>query len=130
MPGPLQDRYESMRQVARRVLAAAAVGMLMTGCSSPVLGTASPGPGEPTNVTAEEFPIPGVSDQPIDQFARNALTDLNAFWQEAYPQFFGQEYLPLQGGYFSVDSDDIDESAYPDTGIGCADSPTMPDTVA
>jgi predicted metalloprotease len=119
-----------MRQVVRRVLPAAVVGALLAGCSSTVVGTASPGPGEPTDVTAEQFPITGVSDDPIDQFARNALTDLNSFWTQQYPENFDGDFQPLQGGYFSVDSTAVDPSAYPATGIGCANSPTMPDAVA
>jgi predicted metalloprotease len=119
-----------MRQVLRRGLPAAVIGLLLAGCTSTVVGTASPGAGEPTDVSATDFPITGVSDDPIDQFARNALTDLNTFWQEQYPQAFGEDFQPLQGGYFSVDSTAVDQGAYPDTGIGCQGSPTMPDAVA
>jgi predicted metalloprotease len=120
-----------MRQVLRRALPTAVVGVLVAGCSSTVVvGTGSPGAGEPVDVAADDFPITGVSDTAIDQFARNALTDLNAFWSEAYPEFFGDEYAPLAGGYFSVDSDAVDEGAYPETGIGCEHSPTSPDSVA
>jgi predicted metalloprotease len=82
------------------------------------------------DVTAHEFPITGVSDTPIDQFARNALADLNTFWTDAYPEFYGEEFTPLERGYFSVDSKDVDESAYPATGIGCEGSPASPDSVA
>jgi predicted metalloprotease len=104
---------------------------LLTGCSTTVVaGVASPGPGEPVDVPADAFPITGVSDEPIDQFARNALTDLNTFWSRAYPEYFGEDFTPLEGGYFSVDSEALDESTFPETGIGCAGSPTPPDSVA
>jgi len=120
-----------MRQVLRRTLPTLAVGMLLAGCSTTtVVGTASPGAGEPTDVSAEEFPITGVSDSEVDQFARNALADLETFWEAAYPEFFGEEYTPLAGGYFSVDSNNIDPAAYPDTGIGCADEYIAPEEVA
>ena len=120
-----------MRQVLRRTLPTLAVGMLLAGCSSTtVVGTASPGAGEPVDVSADEFPITGVSDSEIDQFARNALADLDTFWQQAYPEFYGEEYLPLQGGFFSVDSTNIDPSAYPQTGIGCDAEFIPPDAVA
>jgi predicted metalloprotease len=120
-----------MRQVLCRALPTAAVGLLLAGCSSTVVvGEATPGPGEPVDVAAEDFPITGVSDTGIDQFARNALTDLNTFWSEAYPEFYEDEFTPLDNGYFSVDSEAVDEDAYPDTGIGCEGSPTTPDSVA
>ncbi|MCW2700752.1 MAG: putative metalloprotease [Blastococcus sp.] len=120
-----------MQQLLRRVVPIAVAGLLLTGCSTTVLtGRASPGEGEPVDVVAAQFPITGVSDSAIDQFARNALTDLNTFWAEAYPEFFGAEYRPLENGYFSVDSEAVDESAYPATGIGCEGSPTSPDSVA
>ena len=77
-----------------------------------------------------EFPITGATDTGVDQLARNALADLNTFWSQAYPEFFDGQFTPLENGYFSVDSDHIDQSAYPDTGIGCAGSPTTPDEVA
>jgi predicted metalloprotease len=120
-----------MRQVLRRTLPTLAVGMLLAGCStSTVVGTASPGPGAPVDVSAEEFPITGAADNEIDRLSRNALDDLETFWEQAYPEFFGGEYQPLQGGYFSVDSQNIDESAYPETGVGCAGEYIPPDAVA
>ena len=119
-----------MRHIRHRVLLLVLAGTLLSGCTTTVAGVASPGAGEPVDVTADDFPITGVSDEPIDQFARNALTDLNTFWSEAYPEFFGEDFTPLEGGYFSVDSLDLDEGAYPETGIGCPGSPTTPDSVA
>jgi len=119
-----------MRQWGPRALLLVLVATLLCGCTTVVAGSAAPGPGEPEDVSAEAFPITGVSDEPIDQFARNALTDLNTFWSGAYPEHFGEEFTPLEGGYFSVDSHALDEDAYPETGIGCAGSPTTPDSVA
>jgi predicted metalloprotease len=119
-----------MRQVLRRMLPTLAVGVLLAGCSTTtVVGTASPGPGEPVDASAEELPVTGVSDSETDRLARNALADLEAFWEQAYPDFFGEPFQPPQGGYFSVDSTDIDESAYPETGIGCPGEYIPPDAV-
>src|SRR5688500_17833739 len=120
-----------MRQALRRTLPTLAVGMLLAGCSTTtVVGTASPAAGEPTDVSAEEFPITGACDSEVDQFARSALADLETFWEQAYPEFCGEEYTPLARGYFSVDSTNIDPSAYPDTGIGCAGEYISPEEVA
>jgi predicted metalloprotease len=120
-----------MRRYRHRALPVAFAALLLTGCSTTVVtGVASPGPGATVDVPADAFPITGAGDEPIDQFARNALSDLETFWSEAYPEYFGEDYTPLEGGYFSVDSEALDESAYPETGIGCARSPTTPDSVA
>jgi predicted metalloprotease len=120
-----------MRHGLRRGLTAAAVGcVLLTGCSSTVVGSAAPGGDVPTDVAAADFPITAAGDDVEDTRARNALVDLNTFWEQAYPDNFGEPFQPLQGGYFSVDSNNIDESAYPPTGIGCQRSPDDPSDVA
>lgn len=120
-----------MRRLLHRVAPVVVAGLVLTGCAvDTVRGQPSPGSGEPVDVAAEDFPITGVGDEPIDQFARNALADLEAFWTEAYPEYFGEEYAPLAGGYFSVDSADLDDGAFPETGIGCADSSIPPEVVA
>lgn len=114
-----------MRQVSRRAVVAAAVGsVLLTGCTSSIDGTANP---PVTDATADEFPIVGAADNEVDRIARNAFVDLNTFWTEAFPQYFGEDFLPLQGPTSSVDTDDIDYSLYPeDTGIGCEEYPVDP----
>ena len=61
----------------------------------------------------------------VDRLARNALADLNDFWSEAYPEFYGEDFTPLAGGYWSVDTEDLDYDLYPsDTGVG-SKIPTM-----
>ena len=120
-----------MRQLLRRAAPAALAGLLVTGCAVDVVrGEPSPAANAPLDVTVDEFPVTGAGDEAIDQFARNALADLESFWTQAYPEHFGEAFTPLQGGYFSVDSADLDADAYPDTGIGCPGSPTDPEEVA
>jgi predicted metalloprotease len=118
-----------MSRFLRRALPAA-LSVLLTGCSTAVVGLASPAADSTFDFAAPDVPITGVGDEPIDQFARNALTDLNTFWAQAYPEYFGEEFAPLSGGYFSVGSENPDDSAYPDSGIGCTDAPETPDSVA
>src|SRR3954467_5191382 len=120
-----------MRHGLRRGLTAAAVGcVLLTGCSSTVVGSASPDGDVPTDVTAADFPITGAGDDQEDTSARDALADLNTFWSENAPGAFGAQFQPLQGGYFSIGSANLHPSAYPDTGIGCARHPDDPSDVA
>lgn len=120
-----------MRQLPHRAASVAVAVLLLAGCATDVVrGEPSPLTGAPVDVPAEQFPITGVGDAPIDQFARNALADLDRFWTQAYPEYFGEQYTPPAGGYFSVDSSDLDESRYPGTGIGCDGSYTAPEDVA
>jgi predicted metalloprotease len=121
-----------VRQRAHGALAATVVGcVLLTGCSTPVVGAASPGAREPVDLAAADLPITGSVDGALDRYVRNALGDLQDFWAQSYPEFYGGDLEPLSGGFFSVDSDHIDRSAYPRaTGIGCRHHPTDPDEVA
>ena len=123
---PMRDR--PLRHLLPLVLA----GALVAGCGAGhhVAGQASPGAGVPVEVSSEDFPITGATDTGADQLARNALADLNTFWSQAYPEFFHAQFTPLKNGYFSVDSDHVDPSQYPSTGIGCAAAPARPDEVA
>ena len=107
---------------------ALAVGLvLLTGCSASVVGTASVGRGQPVDVAAEQLRITGAVSGPVDTEVRDALVDITDFWQQAFPQAYGKPFQPLQGGVFSVDSRNVDESAYPPTGIGCAQQPLDPE---
>jgi predicted metalloprotease len=113
--------------LGRAVSALAAVGLLLTGCSASVVGNASPGSDQPVDVAAAQFPITGAVDGAVDRLVRNSLADINDFWDEAFPKAYGKSFPPLSGGYFSVDSRNIDASAYPATGIGCAHQPVDPE---
>jgi len=114
-----------MRHGLRRMLTAAAVGgVLLTGCSSVVPGSASPGGDIPVDVTNQDFPITAAQeDDPVDQASRNSLVDLYTFWEHAYPEAFGEDFQRLQGGIYSVDLDNLDRSLFPD-GVGCGLDPT------
>jgi predicted metalloprotease len=116
-----------MRRLLHRLLPAVVAAALLTGCADTVVvGTASPGSGEPVDVAARDFPVTGAGNTPIDRFARNALSDLNAFWAQAYPRYFSGAFTPLAGGYFSVDPQHVASGRFPTSGIGCAQSPTAP----
>ena len=113
-----------MRTGLRRGLTAAALGCaLLTGCTSTVTGSAAPGGDVVADVTADEFPITAAVDgDPVDQASRNALTDLYTFWAQAYPDTFGEDFEELQGGVYSVDLANLDDSQFPD-GVGCGLDP-------
>jgi predicted metalloprotease len=109
---------------ARLLLATAAVvGLLASsGCVSVVIGR--PSAQQPAAPRAGDggVMIVGAVDGPVDQQARNALADLETYWAEQFPEVYGQDFEPLQGGYFSVDPDDVDPRVYP-RGVGCGADP-------
>jgi predicted metalloprotease len=117
-----------MPSTSRRGLAVAvgsvAVLAALAGCA-PILvvGTASPAAGPVEVVQPSDFPVIGATDDEVDLLARNALADLNTFWQDQFPGTFGQEFTPLAGGYYSVDPTDVEPAQYPGGQIGCGELP-------
>src|SRR4051794_23462073 len=86
-------------------------GRARTRGSPVVLGAGSPGGDVVTDVSPQDFPITAATaDDPVDQAARNALTDLSTFWGQAYPDAYGEDFAPLRGGIYSVDLDSLDTS--------------------
>ena len=96
---PHQTRGRApMRQVLRRALPAASLCVLLAGCSAEVVaGVASPGRASPWTSPPTPSRSPASATSRIDQFARNALADLETFWSEAYPEFFGEDYTAARG---------------------------------
>jgi predicted metalloprotease len=66
--------------------------------------------------------IVGAVEGPVDEQAGNALADLEDYWGQTLPDVFGERFVPLQGGYFSVDPDDADPADFPG-GVGCGAQP-------
>jgi predicted metalloprotease len=54
----------------------------------------------------------------VDELAAAARADLEEYWTEVFPDVFGRRFVPLQGGYFSVDPGSADPVQYPQ-GVGC-----------
>jgi predicted metalloprotease len=102
---------------ATAVLAALCSVLALAGCSVVVLGRPSPAGPSISDVPPGEVRIEGATDDPIDELARNALADLQTYWGEQFPDVFGEEFTPLQGGYFSVDPDSTD----PRERVGCGE---------
>jgi len=96
--------------------------VVLAGCAAVVIGR----PGGPRStapsVAPSEVTVVGAADDPVDQETRKALADLQDFWTQQFPDVFGTSFVPLQGGYFSVDPDAIDPTVYPQ-GIGCGQEP-------
>ena len=106
-------------RVLPAVLALATVWL--TGCATVVIGRPeSRQPAAPTG--ASEVTVVGATGDAVDRLATNALADLEEYWSEVLPDVFDRPFVPLQGGYFSVDPGDVDPAQYPQ-GVGCGSDP-------
>jgi predicted metalloprotease len=120
---------EPMPSSRRRLRAGAAVGVLLglpalTACAVTLVpGTPSPAAGRVSEVPVEDFPIIGAGDGEVDVLARNALADLNTYWEDRFPATFGTGFTGLTGGYYSVDPGDADPARYPGGEVGCGEPP-------
>ncbi len=107
---------------SRLVPAVLAGTVLLSGCVTVIPGRPMSLEPPVTDVGEGEVQIVGAGDGVIDTLARNALADLETFWAQTFPEVYGEDFTPLQGGYFSVDPDDVDPGDYPD-GVSCGARP-------
>lgn len=118
---------EPMTSTSRLVAAAAgalSLSIVLGGCSGQLVnGQASSAEAPVTDIAPADFEIIGAAGTPADTTARNALADLNTFWQQQFPEVYGEDFPALTGGYYSVDPSNVDVSLYPDGEIGCGADP-------
>ncbi|MEV0680289.1 neutral zinc metallopeptidase [Actinosynnema sp. NPDC050436] len=50
--------------------------------------------------------IKGTDGGDIDRLGATAITDVDQFWEQAFPATFGEPWRPVQGGIYSVDTSD------------------------
>jgi predicted metalloprotease len=108
---------------ASRLLGLVLVALICsTGCVHVVIGRPEAAQPRSSGAAGAGVTIAGATDGPVDDLARDALADLEDYWAEEFPGAFGQEFVPLEGGYFSVDPGDVDPREYPQ-GVGCGAQP-------
>jgi len=71
-------------------------------------------PPPPANVD-----IAGSDGSELNDVIGNTVSDLEAFWTDAYPKAYGDPYEPLSGGLFAIDS------STDARGVPCASSPDI-----
>lgn len=118
-----------MARPARTLLVSPVVGpavvalmLLLAGCVTVVPGRLQTERNSGPSVSDSQLHIVGATTGAVDTQARNALADLQTFWTQQFPSVFGKQFTPLQGGYFSVDPNNIDPATYPQ-GVGCGSDP-------
>ncbi|CCH34516.1 neutral zinc metallopeptidase [Actinosynnema sp. NPDC047251] len=50
--------------------------------------------------------IKGTDGGDIDRLGATAITDVDKYWEQAYPATFGEKWRPIEGGVYSVDTAD------------------------
>ncbi|MEB3368342.1 neutral zinc metallopeptidase [Saccharopolyspora mangrovi] len=93
-------------------LVAATVGLIISACTTPA---APPDVAEPT---VDPAFVHGTDRGGTDRLAATVVTDVQAYWAQAYPAAFGGPWRDLDGGFFSVDTGNATGTAPP-----CASSP-------
>ncbi|MBE7190643.1 neutral zinc metallopeptidase [Jatrophihabitans endophyticus] len=92
--GDLVNRRRLSRLVPLIVAALA-----LTACAQVVDGQPSVG-----NAPNAHLSVKGSDDSSFDQVVENSLSDIEAFWKQAFPTISGGKSLtPLKGGLYSVD---------------------------
>jgi len=91
-------------------------GALLAGCGTAVVGTGSPADGLRTDVSDAELRVGLAGDGETDRIARNALADVLAYWDGTFPQVFGRQLGPVEGGFWSIDPGTTDDADLPDSG--------------
>jgi predicted metalloprotease len=89
--------------------------LVLAGCSTVTKGNGSPQREQlAPDASASSLPITDDGHTSFDQLVRNSLTDVEEFWNAAYPSLSGGAPLkPLAGGVFSV------ETGKPDLNNAC-----------
>lgn len=111
-----------VRPLRHRLLSAAlaltTVGL--TGCATIVVGRPEAPQAPPPD--AGGGTVIGADGGAVDQLSADALADLEEYWSQVFPEVYGGDFVPLQGGYFSVDPGNVDPAQYPQ-GVSCGSDP-------
>ncbi|MBA3339799.1 MAG: neutral zinc metallopeptidase [Geodermatophilaceae bacterium] len=93
----------------------AAAVLSLTACTTTLSGAASHANGARSDVSDAEFTVNLAGDSETDVISRNALADVADYWAITYPEVFGEDYRPLEGGFWSIDPDETDPQDLPNS---------------
>ncbi len=102
MPNGRHNGVMRLRSIALVVVAA----LLAAGCTAEIPGRPRAAKVVKQQQNAPTIQVRGTDNGPIDKLAATALTDIDAFWTEAFPKTLNKSWKPLTGGYYSVDVQD------------------------
>ncbi|MEU4741333.1 neutral zinc metallopeptidase [Actinosynnema sp. NPDC023658] len=94
-----------MRLASARLVLLATVLLTATACAQAIPG--KPLAGETvTRGKVDTGFIRGTDGSAIDQLAATAITDIDTFWKDAFPDAFDKPWRSIEGGIYSVDTSD------------------------
>ncbi|MGE0218115.1 neutral zinc metallopeptidase [Mycolicibacterium sp.] len=90
--------------------ALAAVAVVLAACGSQTPQAPAPETGQASTPTKQEITPPDISNvringdetDPINQIVMQAIADLEIYWGTHFPELYGSEFKPIEGGYFAV----------------------------
>ncbi|WP_158887383.1 neutral zinc metallopeptidase [Amycolatopsis anabasis] len=89
------------------------LALALTACGAPVPGRAGPSStivGDAIRLSTSSLVdsgfVHGGDGGEIDKLAATAITDIQAYWTQAFPRTFGAPWQELRGGFFSADTAD------------------------
>jgi predicted metalloprotease len=103
------------------VAAAAASILALASCGAQVhgVGTFASQQGQVADAKVDINGLDNGKPSDVDRIAGNAITDIQTFWTEQFPQAFdGKRYSGPKGGFYSVDPSDSGAT------VPCVDSPS------
>lgn len=98
------------------IVTAVIMCLSLAACSQVIVGTPHVSDGVKDQVPDAQLQIKGDQGTEIDTLAKNALSDIQAYWEEHFESDFGTKWTPLEGGYYSVDP-------AKDSSVPCFDNP-------
>jgi predicted metalloprotease len=87
---------------------------VLSACTTTVGGVATPAGGLRMDATDADLVIGLAEDgNETDRIARNAAADVLDYWNQTFPQLYGEEFGELEGGFWSIDPDETDDDDLP-----------------
>lgn len=85
-----------------------AVALVLTSCGGSATEAADPESSSAAATSRGATPdnsavkIHGDEDDPINHLVMQAIADLEKYWGAVYPELYGTEFKPVEGGYYAV----------------------------
>ena len=86
----------------RRTFVAVIAALATAGCGGAPRAVEAGTPTQQTTPPSSEVSIYGDASAPVNKIAIKAIADLQQYWSEQFPQLYGSQYRPVEGGFYAV----------------------------